>query len=94
MQSSTRPNYDFTLSTNEYQLSASRNLEFIFHFPGCLLPLSFKRTNLSIPVHYTDNLLNIASVTTKNIGFLLMLSTSATTQRKITWRSRINFKDF
>lgn len=110
--------FDFSLSTNEYQISASRNLEFInrftilhdetrrlnvpattwdgtnFHFPGCLLPMSFKRSNLKIPIHYTDNLLNIASVTTKNVGFLVMLSTAGTTQRKITWRSRVNFKDF
>lgn len=110
--------FDYTLSGNEYQISASRNLEFInrfsilhdetrrlevpattwdgtnFHFPGCLLPLSFRRSGLRIPVHFTDNLLNIASVTTKNIGFIVMLSTGSTTQRKITWRSRVNFKDF
>jgi len=110
--------FDFTLSTNEYQIAASRNLEFInrftilhdeirrldvpastwdganFHFPGALLPLKFVSGKLRIPIHYTDNLLNIASVTTKNIGFLLMISTSSTTQRKITWRSRVNFKDF
>lgn len=109
--------FDFTLSASEFQIGATRNLEFIdrftllydkyhkvpamastwdganFHFPGAI---TFFEVNKSInaPITYTDNLLNVASVTSLNIGMIVMTSASAVTQRKLSFRSRLNFVDY
>lgn len=64
-----------------------------FHFPGCIKQFSIKiRINKAIT--YTENLLNIASVTTNNLGIFFMSSASAVTQRKVAFRSRLNFVDY
>ncbi len=64
-----------------------------FHFPGSIKQFSAK-ISINKAITYTDNLLNIASVTTNNIGILIMTSASAVTQRKVAFRSRLNFTDY
>jgi len=65
-----------------------------FHFPGSIVPFKIS-LNLGLsPIFYQNNSDTVADLTSNNYGMIIMLTTSATTQRKLTWRSRFTFYDY